>query len=331
MRATFPPTAASQLHRLAGHLERHRRWFVLTGAGVSTGSGIPDYRDAAGDWKRRPPITIQAFRAEPRARARYWARSLIGWPRIDAARPNPAHQGLAFIGAGGRFTALATQNVDGLHQRAAAATDAAADPARASARPSSRIIDLHGRLEQVVCLDCGARLPRVAMQAALRERNPSWAARADALAAASTADAPPATAPDGDVDLDGEDFDSFRVPDCPHCGGWLKPDVVFFGESVPRERVERAFAALGEADAMLVAGTSLMVYSGFRFAREAATLGKPIVAINLGRTRADALFADKIELSCEEALAGAAALLRCVPPPGPPAPRPGALPPPMSG
>jgi NAD-dependent SIR2 family protein deacetylase len=315
------PTAAAQLNRLAGHLERHRRWFVLTGAGVSTGSGIPDYRDAAGDWKRRPPITIQAFRAEAGARARYWARSLIGWPRIDAARPNPAHHGLADLGAGGRFTALATQNVDGLHQRAAAGAHTAPAP----------IIDLHGRLEQVVCLDCSARQPRVAMQAALRERNPSWAARADALAAASPAGPKPATAPDGDVDLDGENFDAFRVPDCPHCGGLLKPDVVFFGESVPRERVERAFAALGDADAMLVAGTSLMVYSGFRFAREAAELGKPIVAINLGRTRADPLLADKIGLPCEEALAGVAALLRCVPPPGLPALRPGGLPPPRSG
>ncbi|MDM0087100.1 MULTISPECIES: NAD-dependent protein deacetylase [unclassified Variovorax] len=252
---------------LADFATRHRRLFVLTGAGCSTESGIPDYRDANGDWKRPSPVTFQAFTGEDATRRRYWARSLVGWPTMARARPGAAHRALAKLEAAERVGLLLTQNVDGLHEAAG----------------SRRTIDLHGRIDTVRCMACDTRSTRAELQQALRERNPPWAvleARA---------------APDGDADLDGLDFSSFDVPACTHCGGMLKPDVVFFGESVPRERVAAAFAALAEADAVLVAGSSLMVYSGFRFVQAAAAAGKPVAAVNLGRTRADELLALKVE------------------------------------
>lgn len=270
------PSRRTPQARLAAWLDRYPRWFVLTGAGCSTASGIPDYRDGDGGWKRKPPITAQAFVADAHARARYWARSLIGWRAFAAASPNAAHVGLARLEAQGRITRLATQNVDSLHQAAG----------------SRAVIDLHGRLDRVVCLGCGARRPRARWQSELAQANPDWVERTAA------------PGPDGDADLEGCDFASFRVPPCPACGGLVKPDVVFFGESVPRARVHAAEQALQEADAMLVVGSSLMVFSGYRFAREAARLGKPIIAVNLGRTRADALLADKIEAPCTDVLAG---------------------------
>jgi NAD-dependent SIR2 family protein deacetylase len=261
--------------RLAAWLDRYPRWFVLTGAGCSTASGLPDYRDGDGGWKRKPPITAQAFVGDAHARARYWARSLIGWRGFAAAAPNAAHIGLAQLEAQRRIARLVTQNVDRLHQAAG----------------SRAVIDLHGRLDRVVCLGCGARRSRSSWQQRLAQANPQWAELAATLA------------PDGDADLEARDFASFRVPPCPGCGGVVKPDVVFFGESVPRERVAAAQDALREADAMLVVGSSLMVFSGYRFAREAHQQGKPIVAINLGRTRADALLAEKIEAPCADVLA----------------------------
>jgi NAD-dependent SIR2 family protein deacetylase len=270
--ATTPDAAAS---RLADFIARHRRLFLLTGAGCSTGSGIPDYRDLEGGWKRRPPVTLQAFTGEAKTRQRYWARSLVGWRRFGRAQPNGTHAALASLEARGRVEVLLTQNVDGLHQTAG----------------SRNVIDLHGRLDTVRCLACEARTPREAFQRELEALNPDWLA-VDAL-----------DAPDGDADLEGLDFASFRVPDCVACGGMLKPDVVFFGENVPRDRVERAGAHLANADAMLVVGSSLMVFSGYRFAREAARLGKPIAAVNLGRTRADDLLALKVESDCASALA----------------------------
>ena len=265
---TAPGTA------LADFVRAYPRLFVLTGAGISTASGIPDYRDLDGGWKRRPPVTYQAFVADAATRARYWGRSLIGWRRFGSARPNQAHAALARLENDGRIEALVTQNVDGLHQRAG----------------SRAVIDLHGRLDEVRCLQCERRIPREAFQRELEARNPAWR-ELDALAA-----------PDGDADLDGMDFTSFDVPACTACGCMLKPDVVFFGENVPRERVEKAWAHLAASDAMLVVGSSLMVYSGFRFAREAARSGKPIAAINRGRTRADDLFALKVEGDCAEVL-----------------------------
>lgn len=262
------------LAALADFLGHRRRLFVLTGAGISTASGIPDYRDLEGGWKRPPPVTYQAFTADAKTRARYWARSLVGWRRFGAARPNDAHLALARLEAEGRVEALLTQNVDGLHQRAG----------------SRNVIDLHGRLDEVRCLGCERRIARADFQRELERRNPDWAA-VDAF-----------DAPDGDADLDGVDFSTFDVPGCAVCGGLLKPDVVFFGENVPRERVERAQAHLAAGDAMLVVGSSLMVFSGFRFVREAVRLGKPVAAINLGRTRADDLLSLKVEADCAVAL-----------------------------
>jgi len=259
---------------LTDFIAAHPRLFVLTGAGCSTGSGIPDYRDLDGGWKRRPPVTLQAFIGDATTRSRYWARSLVGWRRFGRARPNGTHAALARLEAEGRVEVLLTQNVDGLHQAAG----------------SANVIDLHGRLDTVRCLACEARSRREAFQRALEALNPQWLAL-DAL-----------DAPDGDADLEGLDFASFRVPDCGSCGGLLKPDVVFFGENVPRERVERAEAHLAAADAMLVVGSSLMVFSGYRFARAAARAHKPIAAVNLGRTRADDLLSLKIEADCADAL-----------------------------
>lgn len=274
---TTPDAASSAAAQLAEFVVRHPRLFVLTGAGCSTGSGIPDYRDRDGGWKRRPPVTLQAFTGDAKTRSRYWARSLVGWRRFGRAQPNGTHAALAALEADDRIEVLLTQNVDGLHQTAG----------------SRNVIDLHGRLDTVRCLACEARTPRDAMQRALEALNPDWLAL-DAL-----------DAPDGDADLEGLDFASFRVPDCAACGGMLKPDVVFFGENVPRERVERAGVHLANADAMLVVGSSLMVFSGYRFAREAARLGKPVAAVNLGRTRADDLLSLKIESECATALADA--------------------------
>lgn len=267
--------AAASLAVLADFATRHRRLFVLSGAGCSTESGIPDYRDEKGEWKRPSPVTFQAFMGEEATRKRYWARSLIGWPTMALARPGLAHRALAQLEVSGRIELLLTQNVDGLHEAAG----------------SRNTIDLHGRIDTVRCMSCETRSPRAELQLDLRRRNPAWA----------TLEA--RVAPDGDADIDGRDFSSFDVPTCSVCTGLLKPDVVFFGESVPRDRVAAAFAALNESDAMLVVGSSLMVYSGFRFVQAAAAGGKPIAAINLGRTRADDLFALKAEVPVGETLA----------------------------
>lgn len=253
----------------------HRRLFVLTGAGCSTASGIPDYRDRDGAWKRPSPVTYQAFMGEASTRQRYWARSLVGWPTIARAQPGAAHQALAELEQRQRLELLVTQNVDGLH----------------SAAGNLRTLDLHGRIDTVRCMACRVRIARAEHDTALRAHNPEWVA----LQASS--------APDGDADLDGVDFSRFVVPSCPHCtSGLLKPDVVFFGESVPRERVAAAHAALHASDAMLVLGSSLMVYSGFRFVQAAVAAGKPVAAVNRGRTRADALFALKVEQPVEVGL-----------------------------
>jgi NAD-dependent SIR2 family protein deacetylase len=250
------------------------RLFVITGAGVSTGSGIPDYRDADGQWKRSPPMNFDRFMREPLARARYWARSTVGWRHFGHALPNDAHLVLARWEQAGHIELLVTQNVDGLHEAA----------------HSRNVVDLHGRLDRVRCMACEHRLAREAFQQELERLNPDWSV----LGARQ--------APDGDADLDDMDFSHFVVPPCPICGGILKPDVVFFGESVPRDRVERAFAALARSDAMLIVGSSLMVYSGFRFAAAAKRDGLPIAAINLGHTRADPLLTLKVEAPCDVAL-----------------------------
>jgi NAD-dependent SIR2 family protein deacetylase len=260
---------------LKAFIDHHPRLFVLTGAGCSTESGIPDYRDADGEWKRSPPVMFQNFMREPTTRARYWARSLVGWPHFFAARPNAAHHALVSLEQHGHIELLATQNVDRLHHLAG----------------SREVVDLHGRLDVVRCMSCPHRLPREQMQRDLQQCNPQWTP----LTAR--------TAPDGDADLDGLDFSHFQVPTCARCGGILKPDVVFFGEVVPTERVARCIRALRDSDAMLVLGTSLMVWSGYRFAQAASEAGKPIAAVNLGVTRADELFQLKLSQSCSAALA----------------------------
>jgi len=266
-------TASSSL--LQNFVDRHKSLFVLTGAGCSTSSGIPDYRDADGKWKRMPPVTYQAFMGDEATRRRYWARSLVGWRRFRRARPNDAHRALARLEAMGKSELLLTQNVDRLHQAAG----------------SARVIDLHGRLDLVRCMVCGRTMSRDELQDELGRLNAGWL------------DFDAADAPDGDADLEGADFSSFKIPSCRGCGGVLKPDVVFFGENVPRDRFDAAARHLEQADAMLIVGSSLMVYSGYRFVEAAARAGKPAAAVNLGQTRADGLLALKVESPCEEALA----------------------------
>jgi NAD-dependent SIR2 family protein deacetylase len=262
---------------LAAFVERHPRLLVLTGAGCSTGSGIPDYRGPDGVWKRPRPVQYADFVARADTRTRYWARSLVGWPRIAAARPNPAHRALARLESRGYVHTLITQNVDGLHQKAG----------------SRRVLDLHGRLDRVECLDCGCAVAREDFQRVLALWNPGLE------------ESPAEAAPDGDARVE-PDAGSFAVPPCPSCGGNLKPRVVLFGESVPAWRVTAALGALAQADALLVVGSSLMVFSGYRFCLAAERLAKPIAAVNLGRTRADALLALKLESDCSAALTGVA-------------------------
>ena len=264
-----------QMPSLRDFIARHRRLFVLTGAGCSTDSGIPDYRDANGSWKRSQPVGFQAFMGSAAVRQRYWARSFVGWHRFHRAGPNGAHEALARLERQGRLQLLVTQNVDGLHQAAG----------------SMHVIDLHGRLDRVRCMDCESLVPREELQAELLRRNGAW--RSSQARAA----------PDGDSDLDGLPFGEFDVPACSRCGGILKPDVVFFGESVPRPRVDTAMQQLERADAVLVVGSSLMLYSGYRFVHAAAQARKPIAAVNLGRTRADELLTLKVAEPCAQALA----------------------------
>ncbi|UTW10505.1 NAD-dependent protein deacetylase [Marinobacterium rhizophilum] len=265
---TQPPDSTLQRmsDELAAFLARHPRLFVLSGAGISADSGIPDYRDHQGNWKRPPPVDHRDFVTSHSCRQRFWGRSLAGWPLMAKARPNAAHLGLAVLEQRQQIELLVTQNVDGLHQRAG----------------SHAVLDLHGRSDSVICLGCSQRYARASVQQRLACDNPGFA-RLQAPAA-----------PDGDADLE-VDFSHFKLHDCDSCGGILKPDVVFFGDQVPRERVSSAMDALARADAMLVVGSSLMVYSGFRFCRQAAALGKPIAAVNLGRTRADDLLNLKLE------------------------------------
>jgi NAD-dependent SIR2 family protein deacetylase len=265
---------SERIDQLQAFLKAHPRLFVLTGAGISTGSGIPDYRDDNGDWKRPAPVQYRDFVSQPATRRRYWARSLVGWPWFQRAQPNLCHQTLAGWETSGLISQLVTQNVDRLHQGAG----------------SRQVIDLHGRLDRIICLNCGDRSDRESMQAELSARNPSFAGLGAEMA------------PDGDAYIEEADFQDFEVPACEGCGGMLKPDVVFFGETIPRERVDRAVAALLGSDALLVIGSSLMVYSGFRFCRLAAKHRIPIAAINPGRTRADDLINLKLAERFEDVI-----------------------------
>ncbi|SDU24962.1 MULTISPECIES: NAD-dependent protein deacetylase [Pseudomonas fluorescens group] len=248
------------------------KFLVLTGAGISTPSGIPDYRDSDGVRRGRQPMMYQEFLSAPESRRRYWARAMLGWPRVRQARPNAAHQALATLQQRGRISDLITQNVDTLHDQAG----------------SHDVIELHGSLHRVLCLDCGQRSPRDEIQRQMEAENP-YLSGVDAV-----------QAPDGDTLLDPAFEARFQVPQCPHCAGErMKPDVVFFGENVAQATAARAMAAAENAAGLLVVGSSLMAYSAFRLCRVIAERGKPLMAINLGRTRADDLLDLKIEGSCE--------------------------------
>lgn len=267
--------------KLARTLADRRRIVVLTGAGISAEAGIPDYRDADGAWKRRAPVQFREFMTSASVRRRYWARSLVGWPAFAAARPAAGHAALAALERTGALQCTITQNVDDLHRRAG----------------SRRVVDLHGRLARVRCMKCRRRSARATLQAVLAARNPAFIAREAALA------------PDGDADLEAVEFAAFRVPRCRHCGGILKPDVTFYGETIPSVRNRAADAAIAAADALIVVGSSLMVFSAYRLVRRAAHRGIPVLAVNLGRTRADALIDMKVTARAGVVLPALAALL----------------------
>ena len=248
-----------------------RRWLVLTGAGVSTDSGIPDYRGAGAPV--RTPMTIQQFRSGHAARQRYWARSFLGWRSMGTARPNATHRILAELEEAGRLSGLITQNVDGLHTSAG----------------HRDLVELHGRIDRVVCLDCGARSQRSTLQERLVALNRAFVAAGVRVL------------PDGDVEL--EATEGFVVAGCVECGGALKPDVVFFGESVPPKTVAHCAALVEGAEALVVLGSSLHVFSGRRFVKQAHARGIPVVIVNRGDTRADALATVKVDGGCAETLA----------------------------
>ena len=256
---------------LAQFLDRHRHVLVLTGAGISTASGIPDYRDRDGVRRGKAPVQGPEFRKLDAVRRRYWARSMVGYPSLARAAPNAAHRAIAQLQAAGRLGHLLTQNVDGLHQRAG----------------SESVLELHGNIHKVVCLDCQAHFSRTFVQQQLQDANPA------------VAGAVATPAPDGDAHLEPDALADFHVPWCIHCGGMLKPDVVFFGDGVDPARSDAALARMTAADALLIVGSSLMAYSGFRFCRLAAESGKHIAAVNLGLTRADHLLTLKVDAPAE--------------------------------
>ena len=257
------------------HAMVERRFLVLTGAGISTSSGIPDYRDSEGVRRGKAPMMYQEFLATAQARRRYWARAMLGWPRVHIAQPNNAHRALATLQQRQRITGLITQNVDTLHDQAG----------------SHGVIELHGSLHRVLCLDCHRHSPRDVIQRQMEIDNPHMA-HVHAV-----------QAPDGDTLLDTALEAHFQVPRCPHCNGErLKPDVVFFGENVAPATASRAMSAVEQAEGLLVVGSSLMAYSAFRLCIAMVERGKPVIAINLGKTRADELLQTKIETSCERLL-----------------------------
>ncbi len=271
LHASIPP--------LRDFVAANKRLVVITGAGVSVSSGIPTYRDRGGVWRHSAPITHQEFVANAGRRRRYWARSLLGWPAVRDARPNAAHLALARLEQLGHIALLITQNVDRLHQRAG----------------SAAVIDLHGRVDRVRCLDCGGIVARELVQQQLLRDNPLHT------------DIAAPRRPDGDADVSDEWVESITVPACGLCGGTLIPDVVFYGGTVPRERVQACKDAVAAADGVLAVGSSLQVFSGFRFCRLANELGKPVAIINPGTTRADALADLKLQAECGPLLEALAA------------------------
>lgn len=267
---------------MLARLLQGRRVVALTGAGMSTESGIPDYRGEGSAKRARAPMQYRELVGSDAARARYWSRSVAGWARFSAAEPNAGHRALAELEGAGLVHGLITQNVDRLHHRAG----------------SRRVVELHGALDEVRCLACGVLEPRSVVQARLLAMNPGFEASVELL-------------PDGDVELDPDLAERFQVVDCRACGGMLKPNVVFFGENVVPSVRDAAWALYDHAEVLLVLGSSLTVFSGFRFVRRAAEDGRPIAIVNVGATRGDALAHVKVEARTGELLPALADALLC--------------------
>jgi len=255
---------------LAGFIADHPRLLLITGAGISAGSGIPTYRDHSGSWLGSSPIQHQEFIDHPERRKRYWTRSAVGWTAVAKAMPNAAHVCMAQLEQLGYAQLLVTQNVDRLHQKAG----------------HRDVIDLHGRLDRVRCRDCGAFEQRTSVQQRILLQNPHLKQTVAGLA------------PDGDANVEDDLVAQMRSPICQQCSGVLMPDVVFFGGTVPKRRVDTVSEMLKQVDAVLVAGSSLMVYSGFRFCKQASAIGLPIALLNQGTTRADDLATIKLQSDC---------------------------------
>lgn len=263
------------LTSLRNFIQARSRLLVITGAGISAESGIPTYRDDSGQWQRSRPIQHQEFIRSEDYRQRYWSRSAVGWPPVASAQPNQAHLALAQLEAAGKLSLLVTQNVDRLHQRAG----------------HQQVIDLHGRMDRVICLGCGQYEDRNALQQRLLSDNPFLHHLTAPMA------------PDGDADIRDGYAQQIRSPRCLQCGGIPMPDVVFYGGSVPKQRVARIQAALQQSDGILVVGSSLSVYSAYRFCKAAQTLDIPIAILNRGTTRADDIASLKVSAECGETLA----------------------------
>lgn len=266
-----------EIFQLQSFVDRSRRLFVLTGAGLSTESGIPDYRsEGVGLYatSKNRPVQYVDFLRSAEIRRRYWARNYVGWPRFSSFQPNETHQALSQWEQAGKVHWLVTQNVDALHYKAG----------------SRHVTELHGSAHRVICLSCHHKIPRTEMQERIKDLNPVWHAQSQDMA------------PDGDVNLTQEQIQGFQVPECDQCGGVLRPEIVFFGDNVPRGTVDFVFERLAESDAVLVAGSSLEVYSGFRFVSRASDQNKPIAIISIGKTRADKLANLKISARCGHVL-----------------------------
>ncbi len=262
------------MQQLIEFVEQNPNLLVITGAGCSAASGIPTYRDENAEWQRSSPIQHKDFISEAKSRQRYWARSFAGWPPVRDASPNDAHHSLTRLEDRGLISLLVTQNVDRLHQKSG----------------HDKVRDLHGRLDRVICLDCGQLSERERMQERLAEENPGLEPRILELT------------PDGDAEVEQHVIDHLVVPACDRCGGVLKPDVVFFGGAVDRGLVDSINEAVSNADGVLVVGSTLMVFSSFRFVRLAHSQEKPVAILNRGKTRADDLATLKIDADCRETL-----------------------------
>lgn len=271
------PECLGSSEDLRAFIAAHPSLFVITGAGISNASGIPTYRDEIGTWKGNTPIQHGEFLADEATRKRYWARSFRGWPTVSKAQPNSAHRALAVLEDRGYISTLVTQNIDRLHQKAG----------------HREVVDLHGRLDEVVCMDCATTTSRSEVQDRLERLNPHF----DELERQALV-----LAPDGDADVSQELVAQVVVPDCPNCSGMLKPNVVFYGGSVRKEKVNYLYERLQQASAVLVVGSSLMVYSSFRFCKFAREQKIPIACVNKGLTRADAMYQLKVDAECGPAL-----------------------------